>query len=1045
MIMRTQSGVLNDRLSGGTLGSKQLTDLLESVPALIAYIDRDLHYRYVNSSYQKWIGLKANDILGKTVPQVQDEGTFETIKPFINKVLSGVTASFEYAVSNKTGLRHVDATYTPDVQDNKVQGYTVHINDITERKRAEHQLRDYVENATIGLHWVNADGIIIWANDAELRMVGYSRDEYIGHHISEFHAKSEIITDILKRLSCNEQLRDYESILKCKDGSTRNVLINSNVLWEDGKFVHTRCFTVDITARKQAEQALKEGEMKFRHLVSSLPVAFYACDKEGRISYYNDHAATLWGYEPVMHSDSQKFCAAYRVWMMDGTFLPPEKTPMAVALQTGKSFRDFEAVFQRPDRSKLYVRVNIDPLLDEENNPCGAINVFQDITSQKEAEIALRESEQQHKEILDLLPAAVYRTDAEGRIELFNKAAATLWGRDPEIGKDMWCGSWKIFDPDNGSPVPLDTCPMAVALKEARSVDGKEIIVERPDGVKRNIAPHPKPIFDSAGKLVGGINMLIDITEKKLAASALRESEERFRMMANLVPIIIWMTDEDGNFMYLSSQWSDFTGRTVQDGLGWNWMNFIHPGDRPFVETEWKKSISRRSPFQVKFEYRNSDGKYVTHQATGVPRVGEKSPFQGYIGILQDVAAQEQTVRSLEVAVSERTKDLTLQNNRLRESEERYHHMVNEVQDYAIILLSKDGLIENWNKGAEKIKGYHAEEAIGQSFKMFYTPEDKQNGLPDKLLAEAVKNGRALNEGWRVRRDGSRFWGSIVLTSLHNERNEVMGFSKVTRDLTEKKIYEDALKANALKLGEKNKELEKMNEELASFAYVSSHDLQEPLRKIQSFSSRILDLDEHNFSDKSRDYFKRMQQSANRMRRLIDDLLSYSRANTLERTFEKTDLNSVVEQVKGEFSDEIYAKRASILSSELPALNVIPFQFHQLLSNLLSNALKFTKTGVDPRIEIMSEIVHGSEVKTESIDPGRKYCHLWIADNGIGFDPAYNSKIFQVFQRLHIRKDYEGTGIGLAICKRIVENHNGFITAEGKVGEGSTFHMYIPA
>jgi len=218
----------------------------------------------------------------------------------------------------------------------------------------------------------------------------------------------------------------------------------------------------------------------------------------------------------------------------------------------------------------------------------------------------------------------------------------------------------------------------------------------------------------------------------------------------------------------------------------------------------------------------------------------------------------------------------------LRQSEERYLRMTNEVEDYAIILLSREGYIENWNKGAEKIKGYSADEILGKHFSLFYTHEDQQKGILDQLIHNAGINGKSNYEGWRVRKDGSTFWGYTVITALHNDKNEVTGFSKVTRDLTERKIADDRLKMYAEQLEEKNRELERSNTELSSFSYVASHDLQEPLRKIQAFGNLIQARDAKTMSDVSRDYFDRMVKAAVRMQNLIDSLLEFSRTATEE-------------------------------------------------------------------------------------------------------------------------------------------------------------------
>ena len=377
-------------------------------------------------------------------------------------------------------------------------------------------------------------------------------------------------------------------------------------------------------------------------------------------------------------------------------------------------------------------------------------------------------------------------------------------------------------------------------------------------------------------------------------------------------------------------------------------------------------------------------------------------------------------------------------------SQQWYQSIMAEVQDCAIILLDREGMVENWSVGAERMKGYQAEEVTGRNFRMFYSHENQESRLPEWQLAEAHEYGKSIHEGLRMRKDGSSFWGSTVITALYNEQHEVIGFLKVTRDLTERKLLEDTLRTNTQRLAEKNRELEKMNQELASFAYVSSHDLQEPLRKIQTFASRIATTESDRLSDKGKDFFGRIQQAASRMQKLLQDLLSYSRAITEEVHFQKTDLNTLLEKVKNQWKDTIEEKEAILHVHHLPVLHIIPFQFQRLLTNLVGNALKFHKPGLSPRIDIRARITHGKELNMQQANNTWEYCHISVTDNGIGFDPQFVDRIFEVFQRLHTRDEYEGTGIGLAICKKIAENHHGFMTAEGRPGQGANFNVYIP-
>jgi signal transduction histidine kinase len=235
------------------------------------------------------------------------------------------------------------------------------------------------------------------------------------------------------------------------------------------------------------------------------------------------------------------------------------------------------------------------------------------------------------------------------------------------------------------------------------------------------------------------------------------------------------------------------------------------------------------------------------------------------------------------------------------------------------------------------------------------------------------------------------------------------------------------------------------NKELMAFTYVSSHDLQEPLRKIQTFTSIILKNEYANLTAKGKFNFDRIQSAAERMQQLIEDLLAFSRISTTDRKFEKIDLHTVIEAVKNELKETILAKNALIDAFDPGTVNIIYFQFRQLMHNLISNALKFSRADVRSHIKINSRIVKGHMVDAEKLSPEKDYSHITVRDNGIGFEPHFSQRIFEVFQKLHNKEEYPGTGIGLAIVKKIVENHNGIITASSELGQGARFDIYIPA
>ncbi len=389
------------------------------------------------------------------------------------------------------------------------------------------------------------------------------------------------------------------------------------------------------------------------------------------------------------------------------------------------------------------------------------------------------------------------------------------------------------------------------------------------------------------------------------------------------------------------------------------------------------------------------------------------------------------------IGFSKVTRDLTekkIAEDHLKMSEERYHKMIAEVQDYAIILLNENGIIENWNAGAENIKGYTASEIIGKRFDIFYTKEDRESGLPDRLLNEAREKGKAIHEGWRMRKNGSQFWGTIVITALHGKNNELIGFSKVTRDLTEKKLDEQRLLTYT-------RELEIKNSELEQFAYVASHDLQEPLRKIQTFAELI----QTNYADEAfvKKYFEKLDRSAKRMVMLVKALLNYSRLDKDKSELTDVDLNLVLDEVKQDFELMIEEKHATITSEKLPVIKGNQTQLGQLFANLVSNSLKFSEDKT--HIKISSHIVTKNQIKNPPLSlTNRNYVQIIFEDNGIGFEQQYEKIIFSLFQRLHGKQDYAGTGIGLALCKKIAENHNGYITAIGELNKGAKFMIYLP-
>jgi len=316
----------------------------------------------------------------------------------------------------------------------------------------------------------------------------------------------------------------------------------------------------------------------------------------------------------------------------------------------------------------------------------------------------------------------------------------------------------------------------------------------------------------------------------------------------------------------------------------------------------------------------------------------------------------------------------------------------------------------------------------------FVHPDDRH--IVVKEASDAALLGRIDRNFYRIiRKDGElRYFMSLGKFISDHKSKMYIG---IVKDITDQHL-------NNVALEERNHELEQSIKELESFNRVASHDLQEPLRKIQTFISRISEDDKVSLSDKGEEYISKIASSAHKMRILIDDLLLFSRTNKAEKIFEKTDLNLLLGNANQELAPDIEEKNGIIQSSQLPVMNVIAFQIQQLFVNLIGNALKYSKPGVSPLIIIDCEKLVGKNLPVFITDKRKEYYRISISDNGIGFEQEYSEKIFILFNRLHQKFDYAGTGIGLSICKKIAENHNGYIIAEGQSGIGATFSVFLP-
>jgi PAS domain S-box-containing protein len=399
--------------------------------------------------------------------------------------------------------------------------------------------------------------------------------------------------------------------------------------------------------------------------------------------------------------------------------------------------------------------------------------------------------------------------------------------------------------------------------------------------------------------------------------------------------------------------------------------------------------------------------------------------------LAQHQQALESSKTVLEVSVQARTKDLhTLQR--------RYEHILNSAGE-GICGLDARGKTTFANPAVAKLTGWKLEELIGKTEHEMFGRNgfDSQAELSDEHPDERVF----------YRRDGTAFQVEFVKTPIE-ENGSVVGAVLVFKDITERKRAEGTLAQKAAELARSNSELEQ-------FAFVASHDLQEPLRKIQAFGDRLKTKCEGAIAAEACDYLDRMQSAAARMRKLIDDLLAFSRVIRCGEPFVRVDLAAVTKEVLGDLEVRIEKTGAKVEVGDLPTIEADPMQMRQLLLNVIGNSLKFQPAGATPVVKINARIM-GRESATDTAfmklrsasgEPAsgpEQFCEISVQDNGIGFEEKYSDKIFVVFQRLHGRTEYEGTGVGLAVCRRITDRHHGTIIAKSKPGEGATFIMTLP-
>ncbi|SKC20921.1 PAS domain S-box protein [Dyadobacter psychrophilus] len=621
-----------------------------------------------------------------------------------------------------------------------------------------------------------------------------------------------------------------------------------------------------------------------------------------------------------------------------------------------------------------------------------------------------------HQFLIEGLPEAILQLDSSGHIRYCNRAALQLTGysQGDMLGKPIHI---LMQDPDDKI---RNTYQLNSALSHGKiTFQGWN---RKYDGELYWAETILAALYQDDGQPAGFGCIVRDVSEQKYNEKLLRDNEERFRLLVEGVQeYAIYMLDIDGNIITWNEGGQKLTGYISSEIIGKHFSTFYTAND-----------LINEKP-KVELDTAIRTGKYEEE--------GWRIKKNGAVFWASIVLTAVYNIDNKLIGFSKVIKDLTEQNTEetaLRQSEERYRLLVDQVTDYAIFMLDEKGRIVSWNEGAKRIKGYEREEIIGKYFSIFYPQEDIFDGKPSYELKVARRDGKYEEEGWRIRKDGTRLWANVVITAVYDANGALRGFSKVTRDLTERKKAEEAEKEisdkyrqMALELETINEELSRTNTDLEQFTSIVAHDLKEPLRTVKSFLHLTSERISKGQVDGIEGFVSKSLLAADRMKELIENVLNYSQVSKGHLQTGPLLLDDLVDHVKENLKGSLDRSGAEILFDRNENINIVAdkVQLVQLLQNLISNAIKFTD-GKKP-------VIHLKHQQKE------EYAIFSISDNGIGIDVDSSAKIFDPFRRLHAARNYPGVGMGLAICKRVVERHNGRIWVESKPGEGSTFHFTL--
>jgi len=814
---------------------------------------------------------------------------------------------------------------------------------------------------------------------------------------------------------------------------------------------------VEVVTKVGREEALLKAGALQKAIFNSANFSSIATDAKGVIQIFNVGAERMLGYAaadvvnkitPADISDPQEVIVRAKALSLElDTSIAPGFE--ALVFKASRGIEDiYELTYIRKDGSRFPAVVSVTALRDDQDDIIGYLLIGTDNTARKLAEEALLKAGALQNAIFNSANFSSIATDAKGVIQIFNVGAERMLGyAAAEVVNKITPAD--ISDPQEvivrakALSLELDTSIApgfeALVFKASRGIeDIYELTYIRKDGSRFPAVVSVTALRDDHDGIIGYLLIGTDNTARKLAEEALLKAGALQRAIFNSANFSSIATDARGVIQIFNVGAERMLGYTAVEVVNKVSVADIHEPEE-LIARAAALSVEFGTPIAPGFDavvFKAARGIEDIYELTKIRKDGSQFPAVVSVTALRD--PQEAIIGYLLIGtdntarkeVEEERKAL---DQRLRD-QQFYTRSLLESNIDALMATDPRGIITDVNKQTEALTGCTRDELIGAPFKNYFT----NPGQAEAGIHRVLNEGKVTNYELTARaRDGNETVVSYNATTFYDRDRKLRGVFAAARDITDRKRVEEQLKLYSDKL-------ERSNRELQDFAQVASHDLQEPLRKILSFGDRLKSKAGDSLNEECKDCLQRMTSAAARMQTLIRDLMEFSRVDTKGQPFVNTDLGSIVREVSADLEARVEQAGGRIEIEALPTIDADPMQMRQLLQNLIGNSLKYYRPGVPPVVRISSKNLDGRREGTRDDTQPQPLCELSITDNGIGFDEKYLDRIFTVFQRLHSKTDYEGTGIGLAICRKIVDRHGGTITARSSPGEGATFVVTLP-